>query len=275
MCTLSLIQSATPPLTVITKIPYGKKKPQRFSLLAANWKNALRPIVVLVPGRWQQVGEVNSYFTVARALVEDGMTVAVVEYSSLNSLWPQQFTDVQHALSVIMREAVSVGGDPGSVILCGDGLGSYIVMQMVLSLSKDAWRLPGRCSVAGWMTIDAVWAEDSIMHLPARHPLRVLFPDQKSWSEQKYSPMRDTSTIPGFAVQLGHMVAPGQSSGAPAVSLAAAEAFASRAVRFGGDITFLTRPEESKRIWKNIAKPDHPLRISWRPWLQRITQSRQ
>lgn len=261
------------PLTVITRIPYGRKRSERFSLLAADWKSRRRPLVIVIPGRWQQVQERTTYFAVARALVEDGYTVALPEYCSLSLGWPQQLADLQHAISVISRESIALGGDPESLILWGDGLGAFLATQLVLALSRGIWLPLAPCTIKGWVAIDAVWAEESIQHLASRHPLRQLFPEPKRWLEVKNSLAAGEMVPPGLIVHLNQQVSSGASPAASQSSLTDLESFTYRALTSGNDITLIPRPEESKRIWRGISRHDHPLRITWRPWLHKVTGS--
>ena len=256
------------PLTVVSKIPYGKKRYERFSLFASGRRS---PLVVLVPGRWQQIPERAAYFTVARALVEDGMTVAVVDYSPLSAGWGQTQLDLQHALVAIVREAVAMGGNAENLVLWCEGLGAFMITQMIYSCIKGIWQLPSQSSISGWLAVDGYWSEENIQQLPARHPLRQLFPDARSWQEQHLAFTSDRPLPPGLIVHLGQSASAGAGSGA-ASALSATESFVNRGVQLGNDMTLLTRPEESKRIWRNIEKSDHPLRVTWRPWLQRVTR---
>ena len=247
------------PLTIITKIPYGTKSAERFSLFAADWRDQSKPLAILVPGMWQSLKERNIYSGVARALVEDGLTVAMVEYSPLGARWPRQLSDLQRAVPVICSEAKALGGDAERLLLVGDGLGAFLVDQLLVAQAEDVWLSPRTAGICGFIAVDGLWDEGSWPLLGSKHPLRRLITEARTWQELRLLPAEGLKLPPGFLVQVG----PKGSE--------ATERFAIQAKQRGSAITVHARYEGGTRIWRGISRKDHPLRVSWRPWLRSVT----
>lgn len=246
------------PLAVIEGIPYGRGKTERFDLYALDWRRQRKPIIVLIPGMWQQARERRPYSALARALIEDGAVVAVVEYSPVSVSWPQQLFDLRRALAQISTEAAVLGGDTQNTILFGDGLGAFLAAQLVFTQQQFHWLPDSQARIAAWVGIDGIWSEENLQALPEKHPLRLLFPDAASWDSVRPLTMLQENMPPAFLVHL------------PPASLEMAEQFVVRSLSKGNELSFLTRPENPSRIWRGIAKHDHPLRVSLRPWLHRF-----
>ncbi|MCL2498073.1 MAG: carboxylesterase family protein [Symbiobacteriaceae bacterium] len=252
-------------LLVIQQIPYGRQKSERFALYATRDGIAKRPLLVLIPGVWQQAGGRNPYPAVARALAQDGVVVAVVEYGTTNAIWPKQIWDLQAAVAEITRQVPPLGGDPQRLILWGDGWGAFLATHLMNLQTQERWLATSGGNLVAWMVNDPYWVVDQKQQLPRQHPWRRFLPSDTLFPPHMV--MREESLRePGFVV----VVQNGASSlGSP---LADTERLMQQKVQGGGDITLLLRPERGSRLWQGIAKADHPLRVSWRPWLQRFKQ---
>ena len=247
------------PFVAIEGIPYGSRRHERFALYARDWKRQHRPVVVWIPGAWRQPRDRRLYPAVARALVEDGMAVAIPEYSLTSAAWPQQHIDVQRALTQICREIPVLGGDTQKLVLAGDGLGAFLAFQLMLSLHRDAGIPSVQAKLCGWMAVDGVWQEESLQTFDAKHVLRQVIVDEGNWTAMRPITALRPGLSPGLVVHTP-----------PAPSLGTEE-FAFHALELGNDITLLHRPEGGSRVLRDMNKANHPLRFTWRTWLRRVT----
>ena len=248
------------PYVAIDGIPYGSRRHEHFSLYARDWKRQQRPVVVWIPGAWRQPKDLRVYPTVARALVEDGMAVAIPEYSLAAAAWPQQQIDLQRALTQICREIPVLGGDTQRLVLAGDGLGAFMAFQLMLAMHQEAGISSVPAKLCGWMALDGVWQEESLQAFDAKHVLRQVIKDEGNWAAMRPLTVLRPGLSPGFVVHT------------PPASTMGTEEFAFRALALGNDITLLQRTESGSRILREINRPNHPLRFSWRAWLRRVTR---
>ena len=252
-------------MTVITRIPYGRKRHERFTLYTADWHNSSRPILIILAGMWYGSREKAVYNEISRAFVEDGFCVALVEVNRENATETGFLSDIQHAVPTVVREALPLGGDPMRLVLWGDGIGTFAIAQTLFNGLHDRWTSASICRLLSWIAIDGIWDRALLSQLPHRHPLRDIHNLPLASSGDGFLSIPPRNYPRGMLIQLN--------AANSHDALSVAEGFAREFLSLGTDITLIPRNEAGDRIWRGIQKPEHPLRITLRQWLYHIIHS--